>query len=215
VCHDPPEGFGMPRTSRSAGCSFVVRVRARRPFSLSAAGSRAARSPWTSSNSDRETATQLPLPAAAALAQRGAFAPPAPWQADDKDLPALAEKAHVIFEKLDPNSAEHARISRAEKFLRLGQQLWGLPCTGFSTTVWIGAPGGARHTSARPRPADFRPGLVVTTSFEVPSVRLGRPDAPRDVRDGSSASVPLQSWNRSPTAEANATLCEHLASPVR
>jgi hypothetical protein len=77
--HNPPEELGMPRTSRSAGCSFVVRVRARRPFSLSAAGSRAARSPWTSSNSDRETATQRPLSAAAALAQRGAFAPPAPW----------------------------------------------------------------------------------------------------------------------------------------
>src|SRR3989442_1120033 len=51
-------------------------LRPGRPFSLTAAGSRAARSPWTSSNSARETATQLPLPSAAALAQR-AVAPPA------------------------------------------------------------------------------------------------------------------------------------------
>ena len=33
----------------------------------------------TSSNSDRETAAQLPLPSCAALAQRGAVAQPAPW----------------------------------------------------------------------------------------------------------------------------------------
>jgi len=85
-----------------------------------------------------------------------------------------------------------------------------LPVSGDGMSSHLSVPPAGHVTHLRgPDLGIFVPALLSRPASRYRACDWGGRMPLETVRDGSSASVPLRSWNRSPTAEANATPCEH------